>query len=308
MRIVRFIVVTLLCGSIAIGQDTDNRKPQVIPPVTTFDPARQRMLSYSDEAVDVVLKVGKERDSLLISTRATGKETKVDLPEEMVQVNEIRGVVNSKLAVSGMVNGSGSEVAIVDLAQAKITDKFLCYNPSIAPDGRFIAFVKFYPAHFSEGTEDHYMVYDISKSPRENRPSSVSADDWKVVGDCIYPLGTGNEDFDNLRRPMGGEHESRSTFFWDSKDKFVFADQVEGLPTVTLVLVEMHSETKPTVRTIEQAEEEVCKKIPGTISKCALVVRGVHFKATMDASVVVTFEIVPRQRLVDREYVLSSFQ
>ena len=292
------------------AQVPEKQESSLIGPMVTFDPAHQKPITYQDQAVEATLIVGRERHSLKIVHRAMGSEKRVPLPEEMAQVDEIRAVVGGRLVVRGMVNGSGSEVAVFEVTSGRLQDKFLCYMPAISPGGRYIAFGKFYPLHFSEGTEDHYMLYDLAKEPARNRPVGVPKDDMRDVGVTVYPVGIGNKPGDNLRRPEGTGHESRSFFFWNPNGtEFVFADQAQGNDWIDLVLVDIGSDGKVTVRTAQQPMAPLCSilKDPKMAKSCSLLIRKVDFRTDPEWSLSVVFEIVDVRAFKTIQYTGAQF-
>jgi hypothetical protein len=182
------LLMTFSCWVLGRAQNSPKKPlPPPAVPVQKFDLSHQQSVTYSDDEVQAVTTTSQDLISVRITERSTGGERLVKLPVELTQVDEIRKGVANKLIVGGMVNGSGAEVVVIDLGSYKVIDKFLCYLPSLSSDGRYIAFVKFYPPHFAEGTDDHYMLYDVAKAPVENRPTDIPSDDWKTVGKCIYP-------------------------------------------------------------------------------------------------------------------------
>lgn len=200
-----------------------------------FDPQHQRTISYKgkDFQIDLVPRDGK----LALAVQRAGQTTAwVALPEDMVQVNEIQGVNNQKVVVTGMFNGDVWSVGIVNAATASLVDHFLCYEPSVSPDGKYLAFAKFFPPHGGEGVEYHYMVYNLEHDAAYNRPPAAAIGDFKDVGFTLYPFGIGNTEFDNLRKPENQVHILASGgFFWSSDSKsLVFADTFQGHFTVVM--------------------------------------------------------------------------
>jgi hypothetical protein len=164
---------------------------------------------------------------------------RVSLPANILQVNEIRRVSSNKIVVIGMFNGDVWSVAIVSLHELDVTDNFLCYEPVISPDGKYIAFIKVFPPHGAQGTEDHYMLYSLTMIAAQNRPAGVSSTDIRTVGFTIYPFGVGNKEFDNLNRPESAEHSlAASGFFWSpNSDEVVFADSYKGQTSIIVVQI-----------------------------------------------------------------------
>jgi len=285
-RVLSFILV-VVCLSCVAQQPAATLRSTGIN-TQTFDPAHQRPLRYHDDQITATLIVGKDHDSLAIES-AGANVGRVDLPVEMAQVDEIRRAVSGKLVVRGMVNGAGSEIAVVDVASAKLLDRFVCYLPSISPDGRYIAFIKFYPAHFTEGADDHYMLYDLARSAEGNRPAGVPAEDWDTVGFCLYPIGVGNQSADNLRRPEGTRHMSRSGFFWSAHGQVAFADQVEGEPDVRVLLVTVEDGVAGRIRAIDQPATALCPEKGTAGLTCTPLVEMIEFRQEPEPNVAVTF-------------------
>lgn len=230
--IVAAVTVTAAVGSPAcLAQESSDH--------LLFDPDHQKSIEYSDASLNV--RVIPVATKLALRLQKAGQALKtVDLPENMVQVNKLARTPSGKLVVVGMFNGDVWSVAIISLDALNISDNFLCYEPSLSPDGKYIAFIKFFPPHGAEGAEDHYMIYDLSKSAAQNRPPGIPTTDWKTVGFTVYPSGVGNHEFDNLHSAEGSMHSfSSAGFFWSpAGDKVVFADTCQGGLSILLVEID----------------------------------------------------------------------
>ena len=215
------LVTAALCVS---GGSADPRTPQ--NQSRLFDPLHQRPLSYADESLTINVVVRGGRISLDIRQGPRPISRELPLPDDMAQVNEIRRTQPNKVVVIGMFSGDIWEVVVVELSGPSITDKFLCYEPSVSPDGRYVSFIKFFPPHSADGAEDHYMLYNLRKDAAHNRPAGTNKSDWQTVGVTIYPPGIGNHNFDNLHHPESAIHMlSSDGFFWDNAgSQVVFAD------------------------------------------------------------------------------------
>jgi hypothetical protein len=198
------------------------------PDESLFNPSSKKALSYHDDGVVMALVNGKNNLAVDIES-ASQTRGRVELPPEIVQVNEIRAAPSGKAIVVGMVNGSVFEIAILNTLSMSIADTFLAYTPSVSPDGRFVAFVKFYPAHFVEGTDDHYLIYDVARSAVENRPTNGALTDHTNVGIPVYPP-VANHDGDNTSISERQRHHMLAqTFFWRSDSvRYAFADDHAG--------------------------------------------------------------------------------
>lgn len=302
-------VLSIFCAS-GLAQAPGSQDQSLTGPVQSFDPSHQKPISYTVKSLRVSLVLGTQRHSLTIANLTTKTEKSVGLPEEMAQVDEIRMAMGAKVVVRGMVNGSGSEIAVIDIASGSLIDKFICYSPSVSPDGHYIALVKYYPPHFSEGTEDHYLLYDLSRKPADNRPAGVTRDDWMNVGRVVYPVGQGNAPGDNNARPENTRHESKSLFFWNPlKSQFLFADRISQASEITLVLVDIDSSGTAIVRTNQQAIDQLCSTLndPRKTRSCPLLVRKVEFHSPAEPAFTITLEIVDVHRVKSFELNSSQF-
>jgi hypothetical protein len=181
------------------------------------------------------------------------------LPEDLVQVNEILGVKLDEVLVIGQVNNLTQKVAIIKRATGQIVDQFLAYSISPSPNGNFVAFVKFYPAHFVARPSDYVMVYDLRYNASLNRPRGVALDEETDVGKAIYPPGI-ETTTPNTDVPESMIHRViAAKFFWSpDSSQFLFADEtvlpaVEDPPrlpkaAIDLVLVDVAKfQTVPSV-------------------------------------------------------------
>jgi hypothetical protein len=312
MRLLRIFLVTVVLSCPAVEQQRPTEPEKTLTgPVQSFDPSRQKALRFKDESVEIRLVTGRERHLLEFRKAPAKVGKRVALPIEMVQVDELRRGVNNKLVVRGMVNASGSQVAIFDLGSSNLIDKFFCYLPRISPDGHYVAFIKFYPAHFAGKTESHFMVYDLGKTPWENRPAGIPAtDDWNV-GKSVYPVGMGNRPGDNTELPNRPVHASVSAgVFWNASGKqFLLADRLDPGEVIDLVLVEIGPDGEFSVKTVQQALQELCSTMPGQEKAvpCSVLVRDVEFKSPR-GPFVVRFQIVGTAVLKALEYRYSQFR
>ena len=128
-----------------------------------------------------------------------------------------------------MVNGSVYEIVLLNTRAFSAADRFFAYSPSVSPDNRLIAFVTFYPPHFVEGTDDRYLIYDLGRTPEENRPKGIDTSNHTDVGFPLLP-GEDNRPGDNTGvAPQQQHHLIAQCFFWNSdSDRFAFADEYAG--------------------------------------------------------------------------------
>ena len=221
-----------------------------------FDPQNKVPVSYSDDQFQ--LAINAEGQPLQASIRKKGLSIKlVQLPDQMAQANEIRRVGPNTAVVLGMMNGDVFDVALIDLQRLIVSDTFACYFPTISPDGHYIAFIKFSVAHPDGAVEDHYMLYDTTKSSSANRPPGVLPQNWMTVGVTMYPPGIGNKPLDNYGHD---DHAAASTtFFWNPYDeKVLFADRSHDVISLVLVTPDLTNNIR--ARTVEIPFTDPCQK------------------------------------------------
>ncbi len=209
-------------------------KVRLSQPITETAPPK--MPSYRDDEITVESR--QDDNHIVLSITSDHGQKDVTLPCCIFQIQEIRRSAD-RLIVVGDIAAAASQVVIINLNNSTISDSFLAFYPVISPDGRFIAFVKWFLPHFNPGPdvpEDHEMLYDMTKSALQNRPAGVAPDDDINVGFNVYP-GNGNKDGDNYV-PERLAHSSPGGTFWSPDSiKLVFADQAQS--SLKLVLVKV---------------------------------------------------------------------
>lgn len=209
---------------IAVGEATD--APNTNSTITLTSGATKVVITSSPPKLTIQKGVNK-RDILL--------------PSDLVQVASARLFHEDRVVIDGMVNADVWKSVIVDLKNNEVIDSFLCYSPAVSPNGRYIAFIKFFPAHGISSAEDRYMIYDVASSPAANRPPNIKSHP-AVVGRVVYPPGVGNVPGDNVDIGSRPAHEVASeTFFWrDDSSEFVFADRLDR--EYSLIMVKLNDE------------------------------------------------------------------
>lgn len=187
------------------------------------------------------------------------------LPTDVVQVDGARLYGRDRLVITGMVNGDVWKVVITEIAKGSVIDEFLCYSPAISPNGRYVAFVKFYPAHGISSAEDHYMLYDVALGPNDNRPTGIHHHP-AVVGRVIFPKGMGNTPGDNVDVGVGPVHRMASDrFFWNGgSTSLVFVDQVENQYSAVVVSLK---DATPLTQSVQIPLSAVCAAVSGPCSE-----------------------------------------
>jgi hypothetical protein len=229
---------------------------------------------YQDN--EVRAQSGRIGKNVIISLDAKSFHKDVKLPLDVDRVIAIRRY-SDRLIVIASVSDLVSRVLIIDLGQGQITDSFEGFNPTVSPNGRFIAFIKFYPPHFVRGADDHYMLYDVEKTAIENRPAAVPLDDLIDVGMNVYP-GGGNKEDDNLGVLSRREHHAMSSFSWSADSgKLVFADQAESLTVVLVKVLGSATGTVPTALLSPMEGTTVCAAPLASYGHCDAYLNSVEF-------------------------------
>jgi hypothetical protein len=230
-------------------------------PVKFFDPSHQKAITLQDKDLSIRLKIDPGKLGVVVQRKGAKSEL-ISLPAEMAQVNDILRGPPSRAGIIGMVNGDAWEVAVLDLAASVISDKFLAYIPTASPDGRYVAFVKFFPTHFVQGIEHHYMLYDLAETAVQNRPHGIGAKNKATVGRCVYPKGIGNREGDNTSIvPEEAHIIAADSFFWRQDSLlYVFADTYQNSLALVIVRVTERSR-QPILGRIEIAKNEMCAAV-----------------------------------------------
>lgn len=157
------------------------------------------------------------------------------LANQTAQVDALSIVGGSRVAVLGRALPILAIVTVVDLPSGKEIDRFVCGGPVPSPDGRFVVYGKFVPAHpgYEWSPSAEYLIYDLTASAEGNRtpPNRGRPLDPYDVGWPVYPEGAKNISGDNLFEghdvPV---HSSASWFFWlDKSSTVAFVDRWQGV-------------------------------------------------------------------------------
>jgi hypothetical protein len=161
--------------------------------------------------------------------------TGLPLPTSLIEIAEVCSMSNGLLAVFG--DYGGTDVFIIDPAKKTIVHSFAAWHPVISPNQRWIAFVKIFPLHGVDGS-DQYMLYDLAKSPSENRPDG-NAKDRIDVGRVIFPPGHENFPGSNINLPKSQQHLGGTRIHWAPDSRAIaFEDRTAEGPGIVLVTLD----------------------------------------------------------------------
>jgi hypothetical protein len=243
LRHITLAIAGLATFGVAAAQvrDLDTASLQTWQPDVAFRPDQQSKLSRSSESWDVTITSWKSCPEALsnecfffrISNKVQHTEATFKLANQTAQIDALRIVSPSRLVILGKSLPNLSIVTIVAMSQNRELDGVVCEKPTISPDGRYLAYLKFAPVHPGYGwsTSAEYLIYDLSLSPQENRTRFNSSQQTNPynVGWPLYPPGTRNMPGDNLLEGQDVPvHWSISPFFWVSSSEVAFVDRWHG--------------------------------------------------------------------------------
>jgi hypothetical protein len=167
-----------------------------------------------------------------VKRRAKGTASEFRIANDTAQIDQVYAVNNERAAIVGRIQSSTTIVNLVDVNTGKLLDEFWCFDPSVSPDGRFVAYGKVFPLHFVPGVSYEYLVYDLTAVPEHNRtPTNKGRTANRVdVGWPVYPVGLSNGSDDNILSDQALAHFiSSDGFFWlDKSDTVAFVDRWQG--------------------------------------------------------------------------------
>jgi hypothetical protein len=110
-----------------------------------FSPKNQRPIKKRFDGMTV--RLVKKKNGLAVVLQ-NPRDMIVDLPVEMVQVDDIDLVASQKVVVLGRVNGSVSQVAVISTQTGKLIDTLYCYEPETFDKQAFYGAYQILPAPF----------------------------------------------------------------------------------------------------------------------------------------------------------------
>lgn len=272
MRNILLVSVLVLVTSVSSAAVVVDASTGTVRGDRLFDPAEAQYPPFSELGYRVeVVKKGKRID-VLVSKLAV--QLRLQIPDEVAQIHRVR-VGSDRVIVSGWMNGSlATCVSAFDLKSGGMVDKFWGYAPSISPDSRFIAFVKFFPSHGVERWEDQYRLYDLLKSPQENRlklsldSESTEGSHQVEVGQALYPLKPKevNRRWYDIRD--GDQHQRAAGFGWSKNSREVaILDTHRGRVTAVLVTLPING-TMPSSVLVAPVAALNSRCSPGSAVSC----------------------------------------
>jgi len=168
------------------------------------------------------------------------------------EIAEVCPLPDGRLVVFGDMGGAVA-VNIVDKTKASVVDLFWAYYPVISPNQRWIAYLKFYPLHGVEGSNQR-MIYDLTRTPTQNRPDE-EPNDTIDVGRVIFPPGHQNFPGSNTQLPENSRHLGGNRLYWSSDSRaIVFEDRVADGSWIVLITLDEKGTPTPSRHPLTRAE------------------------------------------------------
>ena len=204
-------------------------------------------------AIRATIDRSQGQGNLYIGNGDTSRE--IRLPGVVNEVDEVCSLADGRFVVfSG--SGYSAEIDLIDGAKAVLLDSIWGFAPAMSPDQKWLVYRKFYPRRTELPVSEEYLLYDLSKSPAQNRPPGITPDDPLSVGRVIFPPGQDNGSADNIGIAEDQRHSSVSdSLYWASDSRaVVFGDRIQGIPSIVLVKLDGNGNTTALVHHVSLSE------------------------------------------------------
>ncbi len=211
---------------------------------------------------------------LEVRNKLTREVARLRLANPTAHVNEIRIVDPATVAILGTTGpyGGASVVSVARLPDGKSLDTFLCGRPTFSPDNRFLAFVKWAPAHFPPGVwaSEEYLAYDLNWNAEQNRVNLKPGVHYDA-GWVVYPPSSTNAQLDNIVHgsdAIARSHAMVSPFAWlNGKDILAFVDRHLGVNR--LVVADLREGVQRPKETVVALDTSMIVDLPSCKGKVA---------------------------------------
>ncbi len=226
----RYAILVIAFNQLELGKAwSQNSTMSVVSPVGTLVYSYDAKLQDGSVTVSVRppdLQRGESQTVLQLKDGATISQ--VEFPEDLGSVSSISRVGISKYLVIETSTAPYSGVFLFDASSRRFVEDFPCYNPTLSPNHRFLAFSRMFPSHFVQRdiqSSDFEMIYDFSKDVDYNHDQRiVGRHTSKPEGHLLYP-GSFQELYYDKKRVIPVIHERRGkVIFSDDSKRLVFLE------------------------------------------------------------------------------------
>lgn len=106
----------------------------------------------------------------------------------LAKLNKIEFVQAEKALLLGELPYGGNSLIILDIDAGKVLDTIRAYNFSISPSRKLIAYTTWYPRNsLRKIRKSIILLYDLTKTPAENRLPLIRTFSYKNAGFPIFP-------------------------------------------------------------------------------------------------------------------------
>lgn len=207
-----------------------------------FSPQNPPSVRYQDSDISI-LPIYSDKQIYLEIVKKGFAAISVALPPELAQLTEVRPAYANRIVAIGLANSTVSVITVIDKREGVVIDSFWGYKPVISPDGRWIAFQEFFPAHFSDVIESSFRIYDISIGAKENRHGKHLISEKQFVGTVVYPLSSTAAEMKSGNSNRSIDHVLHSTFhWWPNSKQYTFAINEGKALNLLVVKLQVHGE------------------------------------------------------------------
>lgn len=151
----------------------------------------------------------------------------------------------------------GIDITIVDVPKAAVVDHIIAYEPvSISPDRRWLVYSKFWPLHGSAGA-DELMLYDLHKTPVQNRAEIKEGAGSEDPGRLIFPPGHENFPGGNIDLPGDQVHFLWRVVYWAPDSRAMLLED-HGPDGHAIVLITLDDNGVPAQLRHRMTLAEIC--------------------------------------------------
>lgn len=162
--------------------------------------------------------------SYAISATHDGVSKSVTISSVIQQAFELHvtDAIERATVVGWASSGGVYAFNVVDLTNGSLLAQVPCYKPEVSPSGRYIAFVQWFPPHFSNVARQTavYRIVDIASVQRETAPLLTNY----FAGSAVYPKQPPGIARNSTSTDTSQIHQIVGEFVWKDDAHVSFVD------------------------------------------------------------------------------------